>query len=290
MQNIDKKKIRLENRKYKKITGVPHPFLKWAGGKRQLMSQIDPFIPENFDNYIEPFVGGGALFFYLLPDKAILIDNNPVLVNAYQVIKNNVDELIELLKQHVNDEKYYYKIRNIDREEEFQEWTLIERASRIIYLNRCCYNGLFRVNSKGFFNVPFGRYKNPNFCNEKNLRIIHQILQNVKLIHGSFELCIDFAKKNDFVYFDPPYSPLSKTANFTSYTKENFDEKDQLKLKFVIDKLSKRRVKVLLSNSNNDFILKLYENYHIEIVKAKRAINSNPCKRGNIKEVLITNY
>ncbi len=277
------------NRKNKKIIDVPYPFLKWAGGKRQLLSQIDQYLPLLFNKYIEPFVGGGALFFYLLPENAILIDNNPVLINTYNVIKENVEELIELLSQHKNEKKYYYKWRNIDRTEEFKNWSNVEKASRTIYLNRCCYNGLYRVNSKGQFNTPFGFYKNPNYCNKENLRAVNKILQNVKILHGSFEICLDYAEKDDLIYFDPPYVPLSKTANFTSYTKESFKKKSQIKLFSTFKKLDDIGCKLILSNSYNEFILDLYKNYNIITLKARRVINSNAKKRGFIKEVLILN-
>ena len=290
MQELNIEIIRSQNRKNRKIVGTPHPFLKWAGGKRQLINQIDNYLPNSFNNYIEPFVGGGAIFFYLLPKKAILIDNNSVLINVYRIIKNNVEELIELLKEHKNEKDYYYKVRNIDREKEFEHWTDTEKASRTIFLNRCCYNGLYRVNSKDQFNTPFGSYKNPNFCNKDNLRAVHEVLQNIDIINDSFERCLDFANKQTFLYFDPPYSPLSKTANFTSYTKENFNKQDQIKLKILIDKLTERDCKVMLSNSSNEFILNLYEEYSIKEVRAKRAINSNALKRGEVKEVLILNY
>ncbi len=284
------KLIRENNKANRRISGIPRPFLKWAGGKRQILNQIDPFLPKDFEFYIEPFVGGGALFFYLLPEKAILIDKNPVLINSYRVIKENVEELIELLGNHKNEEDYYYKMRNADRTPDFRNWSDIKKASRTIYLNRCCYNGLYRVNSKGQFNVPFGKYKNHNFCDKENLRAVNMVLQNVKIINDSFERCHDFTNERTFIYFDPPYVPLSKTASFTSYTKENFIKEDQIKLKRLIDKLTEIGSKVMLSNSYNDFILDLYKEYFIKKVSAKRAINSNASKRGEIKEVLITNY
>ncbi|GAI65419.1 unnamed protein product, partial [marine sediment metagenome] len=258
-----------------------------AGGKRQLLSQIDLFLPKDIEAYVEPFVGGGALFFYLLPENAVLIDNNPVLINAYHVIKKSVDELIELLKLHKNEEEYYYTIRNVDRTKEFKKWSDVEKASRTIYLNKCCYNGLYRVNSKGQFNVPFGKYKNPNFCHEKNLRAVHEVLQNVEIIHDSFKKCVDYANENTFFYIDPPYIPLSKTSNFTSYTQENFTKENQIELKEVIDTLTSRGSKVMLSNSCHKSIMVLYEDYFINVVRAKRVINSKASKRGEIKEVLI---
>ena len=281
---------RNKNKKAKTIVENPHPFLKWAGGKRQLLSQIDLYIPKSFNKYIEPFVGGGALFFYLLPKNAILNDINQDLINAYRVIKENVSELITSLKKHKNEEEYFYKIRSVDRNlDEFKTWSDVEKASRIIYLNRCCYNGLYRVNSKGYFNAPFGKYKNPKFCNEENLKLVHKVLKDVKLMNTSFELCLNYAKKDDFIYFDPPYVPISESANFTSYTKSSFKKEDQIKLFNVFKELDQKGCKLLLSNSYNEFILKLYKNYQINIVYAKRAINSNPDKRGEIKELLIIN-
>lgn len=269
---------------------IPHPFVKWAGGKRQLISKIEKFIPKKYNNFIEPFVGGGALFFHLNPPEAILIDNNKELINCYNVIKTDLVELIKLLKQHKNEEAYYYKIREVDRyPEEFNKLSDTERASRTIYMNRCCYNGLYRVNSKGFFNVPFGRYKKPRFCDEDNLNAVHEALKNAKIIWGNFEECLQLANKGDLIYFDPPYHPLSETANFTSYTKDNFGKDSQKRLFEVFDELNHRGCKLILSNSYNEFILKLYENYRIIVLNAKRAINSDPNKRGEIKEVLVLN-
>ena len=269
---------------------VAHPFVKWAGGKRQLIPQIEEHLPQDYNKYIEPFVGGGALFFHLKPKNAVLIDINEELMNCYKVIKNNVSELIQSLKKHKNDKDYYYQVRSADREiESFQKWSDVEKASRTIFMNRCCYNGLYRVNSKGFFNVPFGRYKNPKFCNEMNLNAVHKTLKNAKIIHGSFEVCLDHAEKDDFVYFDPPYHPLSETANFTSYTKDNFGKDSQVKLREVFKNLDDRGCKVMLSNSYNDFVLDLYKDFKIVTISAKRAINSNASRRGEIKEILVLN-
>ena len=281
---------RIQNRKAKSIVDVPKPFLKWAGGKRQLISQMDQYFPKKFNKYIEPFVGGGAIFFYLLSEKAILIDINQDLINTYKVMKNNVAELIESLKKHKNEKDYFYKIREVDRDPiEFNNWSDTEKASRTIFMNRCCFNGLYRVNSKGQFNVPFGKYKNPKFCDKENLVAVHKALKNVKLINDTFEKCLDFAEKDDFIYFDPPYVPISDSANFTSYTKDNFDKDNQIKLYNTFKTLDKRGCKVMLSNSYSDFILDLYKNYHINFLQAKRAINSDASKRGAIKEVLIMN-
>ena len=268
----------------------PHPFLKWAGGKRQLIPQMKKYFPKHFNKYIEPFIGGGAVFFHMLPEKAILIDINEELINCFKVIKNNVKELIELLKNHKNEKKYYYKIRSLDRTHEtYNKLSDVEKASRAIYLNRCCYNGLYRVNSKGQFNVPFGKYKNPNFCDEKNLMAVNRVLKNVDIFHGPFEKCLDFADKDDFIYFDPPYHPISETSSFTSYTKENFGKESQKMLFNVFEILDERGCRLMLSNSYNPFIIELYKEYKIIFLNAKRAINSIANKRGFIKEILVLN-
>lgn len=282
--SINKQKRGLTN-------GIPHPFLKWAGGKRQLISQMNKHFPKDFKKYIESFVGGGAVLFYLKIKASIIIDINKDLINCYEVIKNNVKELIDLLKTHKNEKDYYYKIRALDRnKEKFNKLPNVEKASRIIYLNRCCYNGLYRVNSKGQFNVPFGKYKNPNFCDEENLLAVSRVLKDVKIIHGSFEICLEHAQKGDFVYFDPPYHPISKTSSFTSYTKENFGKESQLKLYEIFKKLDKRGCKLMLSNSYNEYIQNLYKNFKIITLGARRVINCNAKKRGNIKVLLILNY
>lgn len=273
------------------------PFLKWAGGKRQLLSQMEGYFPENFNKYIEPFVGGGAVFFHLfnngyIKKKAILIDINKDLINCYKVIKKNVESLIEKLKEHAKhklDEDYYYKIRKLDRKPEYNSLTDVEKAARVIYMNKVCYNGLYRVNSKGQFNVPFGSYKNPTVCDEENLNAVNKVLQNVDLICSSFEKCLDFAVKNDFIYFDPPYHPLSDTSSFTSYTKEDFDKKAQKKLCDIFKILDLRKCKLMLSNSYHEFIEDLYGDFIIKELGEKRAINSNASKRGEIKVSLILN-
>jgi len=270
---------------------IPHPFLKWAGGKRQLIPQMQAYFPKNFNKYIEPFVGGGAVLFYLKPKMSVIIDINKELINCYKVIKNKVNQLIELLKTHKNEKNYYYKIRALDRnKEKFARLSDIEKASRLIYLNRCCYNGLYRVNSKGQFNVPFGKYKNPNFCDEENLLAVSNLLKNVEIFHGSFEICLNYAVKGDFIYFDPPYYPISKTSSFTSYTKEDFGKDSQQELLNVFKKLDERDCKLMLSNSYSEYIKNLYKDYKIITLDARRAINCNAEKRGNINVLLILNY
>lgn len=266
----------------------PNPFVKWAGGKRQLILQMKDYFPKTFNKYIEPFVGGGAVFFELLPKKAIISDNNSDLINCYKVIKKDVEALISSLKKHKYEKEYYYKIRALDRDSvKYKELSQIEKASRTIFLNKTGYNGLYRVNSKGLFNVPFGRHKNPNICDEDNLRAVHKALKNVEIYEESFEICLNFAESEDFIYLDPPYFPLSNTALFTSYTKENFGEDAQIKLYKIFTELVRRDCKVLLNNSYCDFILDLYKEFRIVILQAKRAINSNSNRRGNINEVLI---
>ncbi len=267
------------------------PFVKWVGGKSQLLDEIESRIPNKFKAYIEPFVGGGAVFFSQTPDNATLIDINPELVNAYTVIRDDVEALLKDLKRHKNFPEYFYKIRDIDRSSSYKKWGEVRRASRLIYLNKTCFNGLYRVNSKGQFNTPFGKYSNPNFINEDNLRACSRALRNARIIEGSFLMIEDIAKKGDFVYFDPPYAPVSSTAYFTSYSKEGFANNMQVALRELCRKLNKKGVKFMLSNANVPFIQELYSSdFKIEIVYASRAINSVGSKRGKVQEVLITNY
>lgn len=218
--------------------------------------------------------------------KVILIDLNDELINCYEVIKNNVDSLISVLSngKYKNDETVYYKIREETPDDP------IEKAARIIYLNKTCYNGLYRVNQKGKFNVPFGGYRNPLICNQNNLKAVSVALKNVKLIADDFTECLKYAKSGDFIYLDPPYQPITKTSSFTSYTSNSFTEKDQLRLSEMIKELNKRNCKIMLSNSDNPFIRNIYHNYNIEFVKARRAINCNGFARGKINELLILNY
>ena len=269
------------------------PVVKWVGGKRQLLTEIDKYIPSHFSTYYEPFLGGGAVFFYLQPQKAVVNDINEELINLYQVIKDNVEELIEDLKKHKNEPDYFYSIRELDRDiEVYEKLTPVERASRIHYLNKTCYNGLFRVNSQGQFNVPFGRYKKPNIVNETTLRAVSNYFNSAKITFKccDFEEALKGARKGSFVYFDPPYDPISDTSSFTGYDKGGFDRQEQKRLKKLCDKLDDRGIKFLLSNSETDFILDLYRDYNIETVQAKRSINSKGNKRGEVNEVLVMNY
>jgi len=271
---------------------LAQPFLKWAGGKRQLLPEIRKYVPKKFNTYYEPFVGAGAVLFDIQPKKAVINDINLELINTYKVIKDNVDELIEDLKKHKNEKDYFYEIRDLDRKEEFKELSLVERSSRIIYLNKTCFNGLFRVNSQGQFNVPFGKYKNPQIVNEIVLRAVHNYLNSndVTILNEDFETVVANAKKGDFIYFDPPYDPVSDTSSFTGYSLDGFNKDDQIRLRDTFVELDKKGCKVLLSNSATDFIKDIYKDFHIEIVSASRNINSVASKRGKIDEVLVMNY
>lgn len=237
------------------------PFVKWVGGKRQLLKQfldMDLYPPHGFDasqsTYFEPFVGGGAVFFDLLPQKAILSDSNKDLVITYNVIKNNVEDLIKSLKKHKHNKEYFLKIRA----QKVNTLSDIEIASRFIYLNRTCFNGMYRVNSKGEFNVPFGDNKNPLICDEVNLKKVSISLQKVTINHADYKNVLKKAKKGDFVYFDPPYYPVNKTSSFTAYTPDSFLDKEQIELRDTFYELHKRGCFVMLSNSDTPFINKIY--------------------------------
>lgn len=268
----------------------PKPFVKWAGGKTQLLPYLLERMPRKYDRYFEPFIGGGALFFKVTPRQGYISDINPELINAYQVIQLNVESLIEDLNKHIYDKNYYYKLRNVDRTPEFKNWSPVKKASRIIALNKSCFNGLYRVNSKGHFNVPFGRYKNPKLVDAVNLRECSKALKDTKIVLGSFNLIEQDVQKGDFVYFDPPYAPLNITSSFTSYSKEGFDNKMQENLRDICVALDCRQVKFMLSNSSTPLILELYKDFHLSFVDASRAINSRGDKRGKVKEVIVTNY
>ncbi len=267
-----------------------YPIVKWAGGKRQILSEIKNNLPENYNCYFEPFIGGGALFFDLQPKKAYISDVNEELINLYCVVRDNCQELIQDLCKHENTKEYFLTIRNIDRKTEYKEWTAIQKASRFIYLNRTCFNGLYRVNSKGEFNVPFGNYLNPRIIDKENLLNCSYILKTTIIKYADFSMILDYVKKDDFVYFDPPYMPLNPTSNFTSYTKQGFDFDMQIKLKNLCDELTAKGIYFLLSNSDTETINKLYSSYNIKKIFASRIINSNVNKRGRITEVLIKNY
>jgi len=272
-----------------KETVKPKPFVKWAGGKRQLIDILLANLPSEYNTYIEPFVGGGALLFEVLPQNAIINDINFELINTYRVIKHYVDELIKDLKKHKNEKEYYYKLRALNPD----DLSLVERASRFIFLNKTCFNGLYRENKKGQFNVPFGRYKNPKILDEENLRAVSEYLNtaNIKIYNTDYKNICKLAKEGDFIYFDPPYYPLTKTASFTKYSKYDFTERDQIELYKIFKELDKRGCYLMLSNSNTEFIKELYKGYEILEIEAIRAINSKGSKRKKAKiEILVKNY
>ena len=269
------------------------PILKWVGGKRQLLSEIIPLIDESCDNYVEPFIGGGAVLFRLQPKKAIINDYNTELINVYRTVRDDLDGLVALLKKHekYNSSDYYYEVRALDRTPDFDKMSNLEKAARIIYLNKTCYNGLYRVNSLGQFNSPYGRYKNPNIVNEVVLRAISKYLNRneISIRSGDYKDVLNDIEKNSFVYLDPPYMPISSSSSFTGYTEGGFGYDKQVELKEECDKLNSKGVHFLQSNSDCEEIRELYKDYRIKVVKAKRAINSDAKKRGQINEVLIYN-
>lgn len=266
-------------------------FVRWAGGKGKLIPQLKQFLPEEYNDYVEPFLGGGSMFFYLEPTTSLLSDINGELINLYIALRDKVEDLIEDLKKHKNEEEYYYKCRDADRTPEYRKlWSYIEKASRTLYLNKTCFNGLYRVNSKGHFNVPFGNRKNPTIVDENRLRECSKALANTTLAVGEYKSILgSFVSEGDFAYLDPPYAPVSSTS-FTSYAKEDFGEEDQIELKKMCDKLNLKGVKFMLSNSTAPLILDLYKDYHINRIQAPRHINSDGDGRGNVEEVVVTNY
>ena len=269
------------------------PVLKWVGGKRQLLGKIKQRLPSLISNYYEPFVGGGALLFSLQPSRAVINDLNKDLINVYRTIKVKPTDLIEDLKKHKNEANYFYTLRALDRSPQFENLSDVEKASRTIYLNKTCFNGLYRVNNSGEFNSPFGGYKNPNVVNEIAIRAVSTYFNQskIEILNGDFEAILKGARgKKSFVYLDPPYDPVSKSPNFTGYNQGGFNRDEQLRLRNLCDKLNRRGVKFLLSNSVTDFIKDLYQNYTIETIKATRAINSDGTKRGEVEELLIRNY
>lgn len=276
---------------------IVRPFLKWAGGKRQLLPEIKKLLPKRMGHYFEPFVGGGAVFLELQATKITINDKNKELINCYEVVRASIEELIQCLQAYKerNNEKYFYEIREMDRAEDFSQKPEVERAARLIYLNKTCYNGLFRVNSQGQFNVPFGRYKNPNILDHAVLRAVSTYLNGVdcQILNQDFAEVVASARPGDFIYFDPPYDPMSPTASFTGYDINGFDKSQQERLKVCADTLVDRGCHVLLSNSATPFIEQLYgdhKKYRQFKVKATRQINSNADKRGAIDEILIASH
>lgn len=271
------------------------PFVKWAGGKRQIMNKLMEYVPDEFDTYYEPFVGGGALLFELSPKRAVINDSNYELMNVYNCIKDEkkFEAMCRELNRHemYHSEDYYYEIRNIDRDKKkFNKIADYKRAARTIYLNKACFNGLYRVNKKNEFNVPFGKKSKVNTYDGDNLITVSNYLtmNDVKITCTDFEESLKNVKKGDFVYFDPPYD--SNTTTFNSYTENGFGKEDQKRLAEVYKKLDKLGAFVMLSNHNTMLVNDLYKDYHIHVIEARRNINSNGEKRGSVEEVIITNY
>ena len=306
---IDKRTVRYEKSK----TVTLKPFVKWVGGKSQLVEQIEKLLPTDGEKvltkYAEPMVGGGALFFNILSkydfEELYISDINAELINAYQAVKNDVDNLIAKLNEmqmlflpmDENGRKYfYYTVRERFNSTTLTEETATEKAAQFIFLNKTCFNGLYRVNRKGQFNVPMGAYKNPTICDDENLLNIHEALQNVTIICGDYSLSKSFVDKDTFVYIDPPYRPISDTSGFTAYNTDVFDDDEQIRLAKFIDEINLSGAKIVLSNSDpknvnkeDNFFEDLYKNYKINRVEASRAINSKGDKRGKINELLICN-
>ena len=271
---------------------VPRPFLKWAGGKTQLADALLERMPIVFNVYHEPFVGSGALFFRLYREQkvrhAVLSDLNAELIDTYLAIRDFVMEVIKLLAEFPYDKEFYYALRAKDP----WQMSLPERAARMIYLNKTGYNGLYRVNRQGEFNVPFGRYKSPKYLDKENLLVVSQALQDVEIFCAPFETVLERARPGDWVYFDPPYVPVSQTANFTSYQANGFGLSEQERLRDVCIELSQNSVYITLSNSDTEIVRSLYSPpyFVVDEVLANRAINCNGAKRGKITELVITNY
>lgn len=270
------------------------PFVKWAGGKRQIIDKLMEYVPNDYNCYYEPFIGGGALFFYLSPKRAVINDSNVELMRVYRVLCNEIEypKMCKLLNKYEanHKEEQYYEVRNMDKEKSFSRLSDYKKAARTIYLNKSCFNGLYRVNSKGEFNVPFNKNKKVNTYDASNLLTVHLYLtmNDITIQCMDFEESVKSAKKGDFVYFDPPYD--SDTSTFNSYTEEGFGKEEQIRLARVFKELDSRGVYVMLSNHNTLLVNELYKDYHIHLIEAKRSINSKGNKRGAVEEVIITNY
>lgn len=260
------------------------PFLKWAGGKTQLLPHIFARFPATFRRYHEPFLGGGAVFFSLQPKVGLLSDVNEDLVATYKAIQNNVEDVIQALHEHSADETHYYEVRA----QQSANLGVIQGAARTIFLNRTCFNGLYRVNRKGQFNVPYGRYDNPTICNSDNLRAVSAALASADIRHSSAFDIGPRVRRGDLVYFDPPYDPISPSASFTSYARFSFGREEQERLSCFFRRLANRGVHVLLSNSDTPFIRELYKDFKIDRVYARRAINSRADRRGTVGEVIVS--
>jgi len=265
------------------IPSLQKPFLKWAGGKTQMIPDLLKFAPAKFNQYIEPFIGGGALYFNISHPKSIISDLNEELVITYKQVKKNVFEVISVLDSYINTEEFYYKIRSVSP----SSLSDSERAARLIYLNKTCFNGLFRVNKKGDFNVPYSKRTGP-FLNKQNLIGASEYMQDTEIYHLDYKETLKrYAKKGDFVFLDPPYQPVGKFSDFKRYTKEFFYESDQIELANIFKDLTNKGCYVMLTNSDHPFILDLYKEFHIETIETKRLISSNPNTRTGIDIIVL---
>lgn len=278
------------------IENKPRPFVKWAGGKKQIIDDLLFYMPKTYKTYFEPFVGGGALLFALQPQNAVINDFNAELINAYRVIKSEgkFKKLRKFCKEHeaLHSEEHYYEVRALDRDvDAFKKLDSAKKASRLIYLNKSCFNGLYRVNRDGFFNVPSGRKETVKCFDDDNMNLVHEYLKNnnVHIRNRDFEAAVIDAKEGDFVYFDPPYDVVG-SQSFTTYTSDGFDRDEQIRLRDVCKRLNNRGVKFMVSNANTEFINEIYKDFNIHVIEARRAINSKGDGRGKVEEVIITNY
>ena len=283
--DIEKTKSLVSEYVKPQIEKIPtKPFLKWVGGKTQLLDELKKYVPRDFNRYIEPFVGGGALLFDLAPKRAIINDANEELMNTYTVLRDSVDDLIDELSEYVYENDFYYEMRAKDP----KKLSPIERAARMIYLNKTCFNGIYRVNKKNEFNVPIGRYSNPTICDVERLRAANLSLQGVIVECDDYmKVLLKHADKGDFIYIDPPYHPVGKHSDFKRYTKDFFYKEDQIALRKEIMELKSRGCFVMASNSYCDFILDLYKDFEIKVVHARRYVNKIASRRGDVKEVII---
>lgn len=269
------------------------PVLKWVGGKRQLLPALSPLLPAGITAYYEPFLGGGAMLFHLQPQTAYVNDINADLMRVYAVIRDDVDALIEALQSYRNDADFFYAVREWDRDKRsYARMSDVQKAARVLYLNKTCYNGLYRVNNAGEFNAPFGNYKRPNIVNASGLRAVSAYFRRADTRFSAVDYAEALADAGPgaFVYLDPPYDPVSDTSNFTGYARGGFSRAEQIRLRECCDDLTRRGVRFMLSNSATAFIREQYRAYHITTVRARRAVNSVASRRGDVEEVVVRNY
>lgn len=269
------------------------PFIKWAGGKRRLVGELQKRMPSYVDNYCEAFIGGGALTWSLdkiMFKKIIINDYNSELINVYKMVKEQPEALLAELSAHVNTEEHYYIVRDMDRKPRFSELHPLIRAARFIFLNKTGFNGLYRVNSKGQNNVAYGKYEDPCIVDISNILACSEFLQNIEIVEGDFANTMQFLNENSFVYLDPPYAPVSKTSNFTGYTDKGFHDDTQVRLKKYCDELNAKGIKFMMTNSSASLVYDLYKDYNLEEIQASRSINCKADGRGKVKELIIRNY